>query len=385
MSAAAAAGIRGRRPQELVAIGERVGFDGAALAKASRLVAKVDSAAVQDGFELYLHGFIVADDGHWVVVQQGMNGDAAAGAALSLAVGRAHELRRGAACGDRRPAPGRRSSTSPTAARRPPGAGSSSSCASLGPDRIAREAAALAAAPGGAGTGAAAAAASRHAGASRRPRRATSSRGACTATLAAAAERGPADFAELLLVPGVGARTVRVARHGGRGGARRALPLRRPGALLARPWRQGRPPLPGAARGLRRDHPGAEIRRREGKARPRRGARRAEAPRRRRRAGSSASRAGRRSRRSSPRSAGARTPTAAARSSARRNRSRRRRQGLALPTKRDGRRRPELRSYPTFAIGTTLCSVLSAFSKKRRMLRAAWRMRCSFSTRAMRT
>src|SRR6266550_1736870 len=59
-------------PHELVAIGERVGFDGLALAQASRLVAKVDSAAVQDGFELYLHGFIVADDGKWVVVQQGM-------------------------------------------------------------------------------------------------------------------------------------------------------------------------------------------------------------------------------------------------------------------------------------------------------------------------
>src|SRR6202521_4036658 len=62
-------------PQELVSIGDRVGLDGAALAKASRLVAKVDSAAVQDGFDLYLHGFIVTDDGHWVVVQQGMNGD----------------------------------------------------------------------------------------------------------------------------------------------------------------------------------------------------------------------------------------------------------------------------------------------------------------------
>src|SRR5260370_11024242 len=62
-------------PHELVAIGDRVGFDGAALATASRLVAKVDSAAVQDGFQLYLHGFIVTDDGHWVVVQQGMNGE----------------------------------------------------------------------------------------------------------------------------------------------------------------------------------------------------------------------------------------------------------------------------------------------------------------------
>jgi hypothetical protein len=72
-------GGRGRHsratPGELVAIGERVGFDGAALATASRLVAKVDSAAVQDGFDLYLHGFIVSDDGHWVVVQQGMNGE----------------------------------------------------------------------------------------------------------------------------------------------------------------------------------------------------------------------------------------------------------------------------------------------------------------------
>ena len=64
-----------RTPDELVAIGDRVGFDGAALAKASRLVAKVDSAAVQDGFDLYLHGFIVTDEGRWVVVQQGMNGD----------------------------------------------------------------------------------------------------------------------------------------------------------------------------------------------------------------------------------------------------------------------------------------------------------------------
>src|SRR3981189_3577781 len=62
-------------PYELVAIGERVGFDGGAPAKASRPGAKVDSAAVQDGFDLYLHGFIVTDDSRWVVVQQGMNGD----------------------------------------------------------------------------------------------------------------------------------------------------------------------------------------------------------------------------------------------------------------------------------------------------------------------
>jgi hypothetical protein len=73
-------GGRGRHsratPAELIAVGDRVGLDGDALARTSRLVAKVDSAAVQDGFDLYLHGFIVADDGRWVVVQQGMNGSA---------------------------------------------------------------------------------------------------------------------------------------------------------------------------------------------------------------------------------------------------------------------------------------------------------------------
>ena len=71
-------GGRGRHsrqtPQELVAIGEHAGFDGQALARTSRLVAKVDSAAVQDGYDLYLHGFVVTDDGHWTIIQQGMNG-----------------------------------------------------------------------------------------------------------------------------------------------------------------------------------------------------------------------------------------------------------------------------------------------------------------------
>jgi hypothetical protein len=64
-----------RTPQELTEIGDRVGFDAQALTRTSRLVAKVDSAAVQDGFDLYLHGFFVTDDGKWTVVQQGMNGD----------------------------------------------------------------------------------------------------------------------------------------------------------------------------------------------------------------------------------------------------------------------------------------------------------------------
>ena len=44
-----------KTPAELRAVGERVGLDGDALGSVSRLVAKVDSAAVQDGFDLYLH------------------------------------------------------------------------------------------------------------------------------------------------------------------------------------------------------------------------------------------------------------------------------------------------------------------------------------------
>jgi hypothetical protein len=62
-----------RTPQELMGIGDRTGIDASSLARSSRLVAKIDSAAVQDGFELYLHAFFATKDGHWCVVQQGMN------------------------------------------------------------------------------------------------------------------------------------------------------------------------------------------------------------------------------------------------------------------------------------------------------------------------
>ncbi len=62
-----------KTPLELTAIGERTGLDAAPLTHASKLVAKVDSAAVQDGYELYLHGFIVTAEGRWCVVQQGMS------------------------------------------------------------------------------------------------------------------------------------------------------------------------------------------------------------------------------------------------------------------------------------------------------------------------
>jgi hypothetical protein len=62
-----------KTPDELRVVGEKTGLDAAPLARASRLVAKIDHAAVQDGFDLYLHGFIVTAGGKWCVVQQGMS------------------------------------------------------------------------------------------------------------------------------------------------------------------------------------------------------------------------------------------------------------------------------------------------------------------------
>lgn len=60
-------------PAELLAIAERTGLPGQELVRCSKLAAKVDNTAVQDGFQLYLHSFIVSSEGEWAVVQQGMN------------------------------------------------------------------------------------------------------------------------------------------------------------------------------------------------------------------------------------------------------------------------------------------------------------------------
>ena len=196
-------------PAELFLIGERVGFDGGALADASRLVAKVDSAAVQDGFDLYLHGFIVTDDGKWVVVQQGMNGERKQARryhwlseGLNSFVDAPHAAIEGVRQGniinltDRRADSSRRMQVEVLS--------------SLGPDGIARELSALSAKD-------------------RKPepelaqpmlphlilpdhhevRSSDVLLRRLHGNLAAAADRGPEDFSELLLTPGVGARTVR--------------------------------------------------------------------------------------------------------------------------------------------------------------------------------
>jgi hypothetical protein len=60
-------------PQELRTIAERRGFDGEALVRTSRLTARVDNNAIQDGFQIYLHNFVVTKTGEWAVVQQGLN------------------------------------------------------------------------------------------------------------------------------------------------------------------------------------------------------------------------------------------------------------------------------------------------------------------------
>ena len=193
-----------KTPEELQRLGDSVGFDGSALTRASRLVAKVDSAAVQDGFDLYLHGFFVTDDGHWTVVQQGMNGDRREARryhwhseGLNSFVEEPHSAIDGESQGDIINLTDRRADSSRGAQL--------DLLWNWGPDRIVRELKAL------------------------------DSRGPSPAqallphlvmphhhdvrasdvitrrlhgTLAAAAECGPADFAELLLVPGVGARTV---------------------------------------------------------------------------------------------------------------------------------------------------------------------------------
>ncbi|MDR0815154.1 MAG: DUF763 domain-containing protein [Bacteroidales bacterium] len=60
-------------PAELLKVAEKTGLNGTELVRNSRLSAKVDNTAVQDGFQLYLHSFVVSREGEWAVIQQGMN------------------------------------------------------------------------------------------------------------------------------------------------------------------------------------------------------------------------------------------------------------------------------------------------------------------------
>jgi len=199
-----------KTPDELVTIGDRVGFDGAGLATASRLIAKVDSAAVQDGFDLYLHGFIVTDEGHWVVVQQGMNGDRRQARryhwlseGLKSFVDAPHAAIEGRDQGrilnlaDRRADTSRRRQLDLLSA--------------FGPDRIVREVAALERDGSAAPAALPAQPMLPHLimPAHHDVRETDVNMRRLHGNLAAAADRGPEDFEQLLLTPGVGARTVK--------------------------------------------------------------------------------------------------------------------------------------------------------------------------------
>lgn len=193
-------------PGELAALAGRIGFDGDALVRASRLVAKVDSAAVQDGFDLYLHGFFVADDGKWVVVQQGMNGESRLARryhwlseGLRSFVDSPHAAIEGAGQGnivnltDRRAAASRRHQVE--------------LLGTMGAGGIVREVASLERLPAPELLAPMLPHLVMPAHHDVRPKDVMLRR--LHGALAAAAESAPTDFADLLLVPGVGARTVR--------------------------------------------------------------------------------------------------------------------------------------------------------------------------------
>jgi uncharacterized protein len=191
-----------RTPEELTTLGERIGIDGPALTRASRLVAKVDSAAVQDGFDLYLHGFFVTDEGKWTVVQQGMNGDKRQARRyhwhsenLKSFVDEPHSAIDGPAQGEIVNLTDHRARQSRSAQL--------DLLSALGPDSIVREFAALTQLPLAQPNLPHLVMPGHH-----EVRTSDVFTRRLHGTLAAAAERGPVDFQELLLTPGVGARTV---------------------------------------------------------------------------------------------------------------------------------------------------------------------------------
>jgi hypothetical protein len=191
-----------RTPDELMALSERIGFDGSSLVRTSRLVAKVDSAAVQDGFDLYLHGFFVTDDGNWTVVQQGMNGDTRQARRYHWHSGATTDFVNSPHAAIDGPSQGQIINLADKRA-----AGSRAAqldlLAQLGPDKVARKYDDLTSGETSQPTLPHLVMPAHH-----EVRTSDVFLRRLHGTLAAAAERGPVDFPDLLLTPGVGARTV---------------------------------------------------------------------------------------------------------------------------------------------------------------------------------
>ena len=187
-------GGRGRHsrktPDELRAIADRTGLDGEALVRTSRLTARIDNNAIADGFQIYLHSFVVTRRRRVGGRAAGDERGDAPGAPLSLALGRRARLHRRAAHRHRRRARRARSGTWWIGRARP------AQDALLA---IAREDPAATLRRG---------APPRDAGASRRARRRTSNQKRLGAVLALAHERELRDFASLLLLEQLGPRTL---------------------------------------------------------------------------------------------------------------------------------------------------------------------------------
>jgi hypothetical protein len=64
-------GASSRQAPEEIRVCDSTGLDAAQLVRCSKLSAKVDNTVVQDGFQLYLHNFVLSDEGQWTVIQQG--------------------------------------------------------------------------------------------------------------------------------------------------------------------------------------------------------------------------------------------------------------------------------------------------------------------------
>ncbi len=227
------------------------------LIRTSRLVAKIDSALVQDGYDLYLHGFFATADGDWCVIQQGMN--------TELREARRYHWGSNKVAGfldsphtaieGRNVGPILNLADSEAAANR--AAGLDLVCQGPRPvisvlqDMNRRRSGTLDlfaedARPANPPPGPHLQMPARH-----DVRAVDVDLKRLHATLMAAAERGPRDFTELLLMPGIGARTVAsvafVAEvvHGA------PCRFRDPRTFLTGPWWQGRASLPGTAEGLR--------------------------------------------------------------------------------------------------------------------------------------
>ena len=218
-----------KSPAQIVDICDRLGRDAAPFVHASRTAAKVDNAAVQDGYQLYHHVFLFTASGDWSVVQQGMNDGTSTARRyhwLSEHVTSFVDEPHDAVCCDVRGETlnlvaqrERRGPPRERRAREPAAGDDAARCRTACPI-----------------------CACLHGTCSFRSW--TSTHRYLSKILLKTYERAPEDFETLLGIEGVGPKTLARARAGVRADLRHAGEHARPGALRVRAWRQGRHALP---------------------------------------------------------------------------------------------------------------------------------------------